>query len=428
MKKMFLLIFLMGLIFIQCGKKGEEGIVIRYWDTHHNQEKTGRILHELIDKYDKEHPEITIKRQYIFRDNFDEKLATAIVGKSPPDVILLDRFVTSAYADKDSIIPLDEFIKKDGIKSTDYFKACWNEGVYDNKTWSIPHHTDIRVLYYRVDDFLEVGLDPNKPPKTWDQLFAYAKKLTKRDKNGFLSRIGFVPDWGNSYLHIYALANGGRFMRNGKITCNEPKIVEALTWMVNFNAWYGRENVLGAQQGFGERDMDPLIMGKLSMIIDGDWYLGILEEYGPHVKVKIAPPPVPKGMPPSSWSGGWAFAIPNGSKHAKESWKLIKYLTEYEAQITYATQAYRIPALKKAAQNKFFKTHKDYKVFLKMMKYTKYRPVTPIAQFYWDEVKAAMDYAVLKKKTPKQALDDAAKRTQKFLNEHIAKKAKKQQK
>ncbi len=428
MKKVFLLILLMGLIFIQCGKKGDEGIVIRYWDTKHDREKSGSALHALIDKYDEEHPEITIKRQFIYSKKFDEKLATAILGGSPPDVVLLDRFITSAYADNDSILPLDEFIKRDGIKSSDYFKNCWKECVYDGKTWSIPHHTDIRVLFYRIDDFLEVGLDPKKPPKTWDELFEYAKKLTKTNEKGMFTRIGFVPDWGDAFIYMYAYANGGRFMRNGKITCNEPQIVEALTWMVKFNDYYGRENVLGAAEGHGAREMDPLIMGNSSMRISGDWKVALYKEYGPHVKIGIAFPPVPKGMPPCSWSGGWAFAIPNGSKHAEESWKLIKYLTEYQAQLTYATQAYRIPALKSAADNKFFKTNKFYKVFLKLMKYTKYRAVTPVAKYYWDEVIAAHDLAVLKKKTPKEALDDCAKKVQKFLDDHVKKKKKRQKK
>jgi sn-glycerol 3-phosphate transport system substrate-binding protein len=40
------------------------------------------------------------------------------------------------------------------------------------------------MVYYNVDHFKEVGLNPNKPPKTFDELLEYAKKPTKYDASG----------------------------------------------------------------------------------------------------------------------------------------------------------------------------------------------------------------------------------------------------
>src|SRR5262249_59312701 len=37
------------------------------------------------------------------------------------------------------------------------------------------------LLYYNADQFREAGLDPDRPPQTWDDLVAAAKKLTKRE-------------------------------------------------------------------------------------------------------------------------------------------------------------------------------------------------------------------------------------------------------
>ena len=34
---------------------------------------------------------------------------------------------------------------------------------------------------YNVDHFKEAGLDPDKPPRHWEELVAAAKKLTKRE-------------------------------------------------------------------------------------------------------------------------------------------------------------------------------------------------------------------------------------------------------
>ncbi len=425
-KQIFLIVFflIIGLISIGCqnvsnvSKKGK--IVIRYWDSMPPVDLVGKVLHQQLDEYSKEHPEVIIKREYLQWEHMNERIMTSIVAGDPPDVVLLDRFVTASYAARNALTPLDEFIQKSGIKRSDYWDACWDECIYNGHMWSMPHHTDLRILYYNVEHFQEVGLDPNKPPRTWQELYEYAKKLTKKDKNGRLIRIGFLPNVAEGrWLYLWGWANGGVFMKGNKITCNDPKIVEALEWMVKINNLAGRRAVESAVSSFGERVNDPFVIGKLSMKIDGDWNLGFLKQYGPNVKFKIAPVPVPKGHKPVTWSGGFAFVIPRGSKHVKEAWNIIKYLTSYKKQLEYAKKAYRIPALKKAAYNKEFLSNKYYKILVSQMRYSKHRPVTPVAQFYWDELRNAVEVALLGKKTPKEALDEAAKKTQEYLNEYL---------
>ncbi len=419
----FIVLSISVLLFAGCTvsqKEGKGKLVLNYWDTMPPMDKVGMAIRDLIKEYNSTHTNIFIKTTYIEWSKFNDKLMTAIVGGAPPDVVLLDRFVTASYAARKALVPLDELIKKDKIKSSDFFKACWDECVYNGKVWSIPHHTDIRALYYRVEDFQSVGLDPNKPPRTWKELEEYAKKLTIRDNNGTLERIGFIPQWGNTSMYMWGWLNGGKFMVGNKVTCNDPRIVEALNWVVKFNDWYGRRAVEGAAQSYGQRDMDPFITGQLSMKIDGDWYLGILKQYGPRVKFKVASPPAPKGKKSITWSGGFALAIPKGTKYQKEVWEFIKYMISYESQLKYAKAAYRIPALKKAAHDKFFTEDPYYKVFIKLMEVTKFRPVTPVANYYWSQLEKAMEYSILHRKSPKTALEDAAENTQKYLDEYLS--------
>ncbi len=418
------LIVLLGMfVFNTCTKDDsvDRGkIVIRYWDSMPPVDLVGKVLHKQLDEYVKEHPDVVIKREYLQWEHMNERIMTSIAAGDPPDIVLLDRFVTASYAARGALTPLDDYVKAAGLKRSDYWPACWDECIYNGKMWSMPHHTDLRILYYNTEHFQEVGLDPDRPPKTWAELYAYSKKLTKKDKNGFLQRIGFLPNIAEGrWLYLWGWANGGVFMKGNKITCNDPKIVEALEWMVKINNLAGRKAVTSAVSSFGERVNDPFVIGKLSMKIDGDWNLGFLKQYGPNVKFKIAPVPVPKGRKPVTWSGGFAFVIPKGSKNTEVAWDIIKYLTSYEKQVEYATKAFRIPALKKAAYNKEFLSNKYYKVLVGQMKYSKHRPVTPVAQFYWDQLRNAVELALLGKKTPKEALDEAAAKTQKYLDDYL---------
>ena len=62
------------------------------------------------------------------------------------------------------------------------------------KQYGLPFGQDTYALYYDTDAFKAAGLDPAKPPKTLDELWDYAAKLTKLNPDGTLARAGFIPD------------------------------------------------------------------------------------------------------------------------------------------------------------------------------------------------------------------------------------------
>jgi multiple sugar transport system substrate-binding protein len=63
----------------------------------------------------------------------------------------------------------------------------------DGRLQGYPHEISIYGLFYNKDMFKEAGLDPEKPPKTWDEFRDYAKKLTKTDPaKGTITRVGYA--------------------------------------------------------------------------------------------------------------------------------------------------------------------------------------------------------------------------------------------
>ena len=55
----------------------------------------------------------------------------------------------------------------------------------DGKPYGIPLYVSPYVLYYNKDLFAQAGLNPSKPPKTFDEMLAYAEKLsTLKDAQG----------------------------------------------------------------------------------------------------------------------------------------------------------------------------------------------------------------------------------------------------
>jgi len=101
----------------------------------------------------------------------------------------------------------------------------WKTGIY-----ALPFETDIRLLFYNKDLFVKAGLDPNRPPKTWNELWQYADKITKKDSKGDYEVLGFNPMYAQSYFWMYVWGNGGDFLdKDGNLVVNSPIVVKSLT-------------------------------------------------------------------------------------------------------------------------------------------------------------------------------------------------------
>ena len=399
-------------------------------------------------EFEKLHPEVeVVMGSPGGRGTMDpQKLMTAIAGGTPPDVIWQDRFTISGWASRGAFRSLDDLIARDSINPNDFYKATWEEASYQGHVYALPYGTDCRALFYNRSLFREVGLDPDKPPKTWKDLETYTKKLNKFE-NGKPVRMGFIPNFGNCWLYLYGWQNGGEFMSPNGRTCtlNDPKIVEALQWMTNFyDMLGGRAKVVsGFEAGFQGLATDAFLIGKVAMKVDGNWNLDNIIRYAPNLDFGVAPPPVPDDKPVITWSGGFSLVIPKGSHHVNEAWEFIKWMNSYEGNI-FAGERQRefnrtqgrnwyIPPISanKITARKLFdyfkpddpKYVKAIDTFLNLMEVSKYRPVTPVGQLLWDEHARALDEATLHIMTPKQALDEGTKKVQAELD-HIYKQKK----
>lgn len=154
------------------------------------------------------HPDIQVEA--IFTGSYAENMArtqAAILANQPPDVAILLSTDLYTLRNMDAIIPLDEYINgPQGIDMNDFYKPFTFNTTSQGKVWGISFQRSTPVMYYNKDAFAEVGLDPEKPPKNWDEMVEYAKKLTT-SAGGTVTRWGVeVPtdDWIFSAFAIQA--------------------------------------------------------------------------------------------------------------------------------------------------------------------------------------------------------------------------------
>jgi len=398
------------------------------------------------------------------------RFLVGVAGGMPPDVIRFDRYAVTEWAARGAFADVTPLIEKDrasgrpdAIVPENYFDSCWDEVVFRNPVtgkkgvYGVPEKVDNRVLFYNKDLLKRAGyVDKNgeaRPPKTWDELAEMAVKLTEHDSSGAIKRLGFAPgasngSQGNAWLYLYGWMNGGHFMSaDGKhCTLNDPRIVDALTWLIKvYDSMGGATAVKAFESTVQSGDLDPFITGKLVMKIDGFWQItDTIAQFGRNLNWGISRPPIPQwqidsGSHTCTWVSGWCYAIPSTAHHKEAAWELLRYLSSQRAneiisdttRLNYASQGRIFVPTQNANKkiNEFLfqkyvindpqmdpRIGRAVKVFNDMLEGQPYRPVTPVGQLMWNQQLTATDNAIFHKMSPQQALDEATMIVQRDLD------------
>lgn len=391
------------------------------------------------------------------------RFLVGVAGGMPPDVIRFDRYAVTEWAARGAFADLTELIEKDrasgredAIVPENYFDSCWDEVVFRNPVtghkgvYGVPEKVDNRALFYNKDLLARAGY--SEPPKTWEELQTMAVKLTERDAAGNIKRLGFAPNYGNSWLYLYGWMNGGLFMSADGKTCqlNHPRVVEALDWMTKvYDSLGGASAARAFESTLQGGDLDAFLTGKIVMKIDGFWQItDTVAQFGRNVNWGIARPPIPQwqldsGSHTCTWVSGWCYAIPSTAKKKEAAWELLRYLASQRAneiiaentRLNLASQGRVFVPTQNANKkiNKFLfdkyvfnnpgmdpKVAAAVTVFNELLTGQPYRPVTPVGQLMWNQHISATDNAIFHKLPAQAALDRATQIVQRDLDRALS--------
>jgi ABC-type sugar transport system permease subunit/ABC-type glycerol-3-phosphate transport system substrate-binding protein len=402
-----------------------------------------------------------------------QRLLSSVAGGVPPDVVLFDRFAIGEWASRAALTDLDPYLATQGkndpnaINVADYYKFTLDEARYRKPgttghagLFGIPTGVDIRLLYSNVNQLKQAGLvDKNgnaQPPRDWSELAKDAVILTRRQPDGSIKRLGFAPNFGNSWLYMYAFQAGGNLLSaDGKtVTLASPPVVRALRFMTDiYDSLGGAKQVDGFQQSFQQGAEDPFIKGEVSLKIDGDWGLDTIAQWRRDMDFTMTPAPMPddrQNIPPVTWAGGFSFVIPSSAAQKDGAFKLIQFLSSHrEYRFLQDGNRESLESEGKLylphpyANQKFFEElvadtitkNRDvppafkqaYVNIEKMLPHTLIRPPSPIGQLLWNKHIEAYSAAVYhhhseihdKNQEMKQCLLDAQADAQRALDEIV---------
>ncbi|HSI39019.1 MAG TPA: sugar ABC transporter substrate-binding protein [Xanthobacteraceae bacterium] len=144
-----------------------------------------RALKQMIDAFEKANPGITIK---VESQVFSELGAKFLLGHrtgTAPDIIFVNAENLGALLRANATADLQKaFVSAwpAGQDADFYMRAAWDAAKVGDARYAVPLFPATATIFYRRDLFAAAGIDPASL-KTWDELTAAAKKLT-RDTNG----------------------------------------------------------------------------------------------------------------------------------------------------------------------------------------------------------------------------------------------------
>ncbi len=412
----------MGLfLFLPDSKPPDDGkIRLRYWMVS--------ALRELpfhVTEFNRTHQNIIVESTPLPWNEHEKKILTSILSENPPDVVFLVTPVAK-WATRLALTPLDDFIKRDSFDSSIFFSALWDEMKSKDHIYALPLYSNSYAFFYNKRLFREAGLDPEKPPKTWDEVLQYSSKLTKKDAKGNFIQMGFIPTYGNIQTSIIlAWELGAQMLLNDgtRVSLTNKPTLDAFNWIANFYNQYNLKDISTFVAGFGFAEQHGFISEKLGMMILDNSFPDQIKLYNKNLEYGVADIPTFEGHPPVSSTGSWWLAIPRGAKNIEAAWQFMKFAVQKNIQLTEAERQKELlfPANKLAANDPaFLSLNPANKIFVDMIEHSKTPTVIPLAHdVFWREYMGAQEKVIHKMQTPIEALSQAEKTIQMVLNETI---------
>ena len=227
---------------------------IPFW--HSMEGELGKEVDSLAQRFNQAHPDYKIVP--VYKGNYEQSLAAGIAavrtGRAPA-ILQVYEVGTATMMSSKAIKPVNEVFKDAGISFDESQFVPTVAGYYTDaksgKLLSQPFNSSTPVLYYNKDAFKKAGLDPEQPPKTWQDLAAYSAKLREAGmKCGYASGWqGWIQIENFSAWHALPVAtqNNGFSGTDAVLEFNKPVQVRHIQLLEDMNkkgtfTYFGRKD------------------------------------------------------------------------------------------------------------------------------------------------------------------------------------------
>ncbi|GAA0177488.1 extracellular solute-binding protein [Clostridium sediminicola] len=308
--------------------KTDEKVTIKFATYGLLEKATEQFYTKMASDFEAENPDIKIEFiSYPYGDLKQQVLVMANAGDAP-DVVHGETSSFNAYVSSGYLEPLDELLSKEYID--DIYPGVKDAMSADGKLYAAPWICSPYVMVYNKDLFEQAGLDPNAPPKTYEEMVDYAEKISQlKDKDGnsvygLGETTASVPISGNSVLSVMFSYGGGIYNDKGEVDVNTQQNIDAFNFLKEIYT-----NKLNPETAKLKDLRNLMAIGRLGMYFDQVWGTSGVFGINPEIKEKvaIAPMPATKATEGLSLLEAHELLIMKDSKNKEAAAKFVQFAT-----------------------------------------------------------------------------------------------------
>ncbi len=278
----------------------------------------------------------------------ENKILTAVSGKTPPDVVNLNPGFASQLAGRNAWLDLDTKVPND-LRSS-YLPNIWKASTLNGKSFGIPWYLTTRLTIYNTDLLKQAGI--NKPPATYGELAQAAQQI--KDKTGkYAFFVTFVPQDSGEVLESFVQMGATLIDTEGKAAFNSPPGKAAFQYWVDL---YKKGLLPKEALTQGHRHaIDLYQSGETAFLASGPEFLKAIANNAPKIAQASEIAPQLTGDTGKKNVAVMNIVIPRDSKQPDAAVKFALFVTNDENQLAFAKAANVLPSTVKALSDSYFK-------------------------------------------------------------------------
>lgn len=368
-------------------------ITLEFWEQTVGEE----LMRTLLDKFERQNPGLRVRFQQLSSDYGLDKVITSIAADNAPDLVDLGTDTVPQFSSSGVLADITEEV----APFKDQF-LLWDPVTYKGRVYGVPWLAGTRILFYNRELFARAGLNPERPPQTWRQLYEASKAVAALGPEiygiGLHASEQYSP-WQEFLPFVWG--NGGDVLNKEwtHSTLNEPAVIEALEFYQSLKPFALIQHQEQVNQLFAE--------GRIGIQISGSWNFSGIPHINPTLNYGIGLLPKPsndKGTP-AGFAGGQMLVIMNSSKHKEAALKLARFLaSEEQAMAIVETQRNIMPTAIAAMKHPYYQSHPEQKVVFEQIRYSVAPPAHPQWIQMQERVTRMVDEVLLNDRSPREMI------------------------
>jgi ABC-type sugar transport system, periplasmic component len=380
-----------------------------YWDG-----TNADTFDALVKEYQASHPQVKITTSMVPNADFLTKLRASATSKTLPDIAIGDLVWVPQINQLGTLADLKALMPAEVL--SDVNPALTSFGTIGGKQVSVPVSANNLAYMYNKTLFKEAGLDPEKPPTTWEELMADAKQiLAKTGKPGYdlYTQAGDSGEGLTWNFQVNLWQAGGEFLNadNTAAAFNTAQGKKALQFWVDLIT-----SGVSPYAKWGEFEK-----GKGGSAQEGSWMVGIWAA-DPPFDFGVAKAPYPSdGKAATNLGGEQAMVFNNSDANAKASADFLAWFLASDQVTKWSETTGMLPVTNSVATSSVYldwvKTSQPRLLpYVEQMADAHARPNSPL----YPKISLAFAQQIEKALAGEASVDEALAAAEKAVNDVIA--------